>query len=200
MKKVRKLTPLTPLSTAPLKTLKTSVLGAAGEHYAMCQLLRQGFIAALAPAGVPNCDIVVTDGVGARLCAIQVKTRQEKGTDGGWHMSRKHETLTAPTLFYVFIDFGANELAAPVSYVVPSRVAADAVRESHAYWLAQPSKSGKPHRDSDVRRFVPDYTKLKQDIGRGPGWLDPYREAWAVLDTMGEAQPGSVLISADAQS
>jgi hypothetical protein len=186
MKKVRKPAHLTPLSTATLKTLKTSVLGSAGEHYAMCQLLRQGFIAALAPAGVPNCDIVVTDGVGAKLCAIQVKTRLEKGTDGGWHMSRKHETLTAPTLFYVFIDFGANELAPPVSYVVPSRVAADAVRESHATWLAKPSKSGKPHVDSDVRRFMPDYTKVGLDIGRGPGWLSPYREAWAVLGDMGD--------------
>ena len=28
----------------------TTILGAAGEHYVMCQLLRRGLIAALAPA------------------------------------------------------------------------------------------------------------------------------------------------------
>ena len=170
--------------------IKSSVLGAAGEHYAMCQLLRQGFIAALAPAGVPNCDIVVTDGIGAHLCAIQVKTRRERGTDGGWHMGRKHELLTAPTLFYVFIDFGAHETTIPVSYVVPSRVVADAVRESHATWLAKPAKSGKAHRDSEVRRFMPDYTKVKLDIGRGAGWLSGYLEAWGVLAS-GAALPTS---------
>ena len=64
----------------------TTLLGAADEHFIMCQLLRRGLIAALAPAGVPNCDIVVTDQIGDRLCAIQVKTRIEKGSDGGWHM------------------------------------------------------------------------------------------------------------------
>lgn len=54
----------------------------------MSQLLRRGLIAALAPAGVPNCDIIVTDDVGERLCAVQVKTRNSTGADGGWHMSR----------------------------------------------------------------------------------------------------------------
>ena len=33
----------------------STVLGAAGEHCVMCQLLRRGLIAALAPVGVPNC-------------------------------------------------------------------------------------------------------------------------------------------------
>ncbi len=50
----------------------STVLGAAGEHYVMCQLLRRGLIAALTPVGVPNCDIVVTDDIGDRLCAVQM--------------------------------------------------------------------------------------------------------------------------------
>ena len=41
----------------------TTLTGAAGEHFVMSELLRRGFIAALAPAGVPNCDIVVTDDI-----------------------------------------------------------------------------------------------------------------------------------------
>ena len=86
----------------------STVLGAAGEHYVMCQLLRRGLIAALAPAGVPNTDIVVTDDVGDRLCAVQVKTRQEKGTDGGWHMGAKHEKIISDALFYAIVDFGKN--------------------------------------------------------------------------------------------
>jgi hypothetical protein len=37
----------------------STILGAAGEHYVMCQLLRRNMIAALAPTGVPNADIAV---------------------------------------------------------------------------------------------------------------------------------------------
>ena len=46
---------------------RSTVLGAAGEHYVMCQLLRRGLIAALAPVGVPNTDIIVTDDIGDLL-------------------------------------------------------------------------------------------------------------------------------------
>lgn len=124
----------------------STVLGAAGEHYVMSLLLRHGFIAALAPVGVPNCDIVVTDDIGDRLCAVQVKTRVDKGSDGGWHMSRKHESISSPGLFYAFLDFGKTLTAPPVCYVVPSAVVADAVARSHATWLSQPGKPDKSAR------------------------------------------------------
>lgn len=74
----------------------------------MSELLRRGFIAALAPQGVPNTDIVVTDIEGSRLCAIQVKTRRELGSDGGWHMQAKHESIRGDRLFYCFVNFGVS--------------------------------------------------------------------------------------------
>ncbi|HEY8065135.1 MAG TPA: hypothetical protein VIF40_10480, partial [Methylosinus sp.] len=72
---------------------QSSLLGAAGEYHVISELLRRGYIAALAPQGVPNADIVVTDVEGARLCSIQVKTRRDIGSDGGWHMKAKHEDI-----------------------------------------------------------------------------------------------------------
>jgi hypothetical protein len=54
---------------------ETSLLGASGEHFIMCELLHRGYIAALASQGVPNTDIVVTDLNGHRLCTIQVKSK-----------------------------------------------------------------------------------------------------------------------------
>lgn len=85
----------------------------------MSVLLRHRFIAALAPVSVPNCDIVVTDDIGDPLCAIQVKTRVEKGSDGGWHMSEKHETISSPGLFYVFLDFGRTLTDPPRRLRIP---------------------------------------------------------------------------------
>lgn len=159
----------------------STIVGAAGEHYVMCQLLRREMIAALAPAGVPNCDIVVTDGRGDRLCAIQVKTRQDKGSDGGWHMGKKHESIQSSNLFYAFVDFGKTLTDHPTCYVVPSAVVADVIKRSHQAWLSAPGKKGQQRKDSEFRRFLPDYEKTGVMIGCGSGWLDQYREEWSVL-------------------
>ncbi|AJP71700.1 hypothetical protein TS85_07755 [Sphingomonas hengshuiensis] len=158
----------------------TSLTGAAGEHYAMSELLRRGMIAALAPAGVPNCDIVVTDEIGDRLCAVQVKTRNSTGTDGGWHMSKKHETLTSKTLFYCFVDFAMGKECGPFTYVVPAAIVAQTLAECHQAWLDQPGKRGQQRKDNDLRRFLPDYSHL--EMGKyQQGWLEPFREAWHLL-------------------
>lgn len=160
----------------------TMLLGAAGEYYIMCQFLRRGLIAALAPVGVPNADLIVTDDIGEKLCAIQVKTRIEKGTDGGWHMSKKHEDIVSENLLYVFLDFGSSLIDPPSSFIVPSAEVAAAVKESHAFWLATPGKRGQQRNDSNMRRFLPDYSKVGIEIGRSQGWLEPYREAWHLAE------------------
>jgi len=158
----------------------TSLTGAAGEHFVMSELLRRGMIAALAPAGVPNCDIVVTDDIGDRLCAVQVKTRRGKGSDRGWHMSKKHEELTSPSLFYCFVDFEMGTGEQPFTYVVPAAVVATCLAENHQIWLAQPGAKGQAHNDNEMRRFKPDYSNLGTTKYL-EGWLEPYREAWHLL-------------------
>jgi hypothetical protein len=158
----------------------TSLTGAAGEHFVMSELLRRGLIAALAPAGVPNCDIVVTDDIGDRLCAVQVKTRLGKGKDRGWHMSKKHEDLKSPSLFYCFVDFQFDEAEPPFTYVVPASVVAACLAENHQAWLAQPGARGHVRKDNDMRRFLPSYTHLATGQHED-GWLTQYREAWHLL-------------------
>lgn len=44
-----------------MKKISSMIVGAAGEHHVLSQLLRRGWIAALAPDGAPNMDILVTD-------------------------------------------------------------------------------------------------------------------------------------------
>jgi hypothetical protein len=161
----------------------TTLLGAAGEHYVMTELLRRGYIAALAPRGVPNADIVVTDVNGARLCSIQVKTRRAIGSDRGWHMKAKHEAIRTDRLFYCFVDFGKTPSDQPTVHVVPSARVAEAIRASHIKWLATPGKNGRPHKDGAMRRFLPDYERVF-GIADNPypdGWLDQYRDAWHLL-------------------
>jgi hypothetical protein len=159
----------------------SSLLGAAGEHYVMSQLLRRGLIAALAPVGVPTADIVVTDDIGDRACAVQVKTRRQIGRDGGWHMKAKHETIRGRSLFYVFLSFPNEVDQLPDAFVVPSDVVADVLTVSHQTWLAQPGRNGRAHKDGEMRRFLPNYSHLGLNEAYGVGWLDRYRNAWDLL-------------------
>ena len=168
----------------------STLLGAAGEYYVMSQLLRRGFIAALAPVGVPNADIIVTDDLGDRLCAIQVKSRRDIGADGGWHMRAKHEDICGALLFYVFVDFGRELESTPRCYVIPSQIVANVLRKSHSLYLATAGKSGRKRKDSEMRRLLPDYDRvLNQSIGHGAGWLDQYADAWKSLRTATTTPP-----------
>lgn len=59
-------------------------------------------------------------------------------------------------------------------------VVAQTLSECHQAWLAQPGKKGQPHKDNDMRRFLPGYDHLPVDSYRN-GWLSACREAWDLL-------------------
>lgn len=156
--------------------LEKSLIGPAGEHYCLAQLLRRGILAAAAPPGVPDIDLLIlsVDGQSTRA-TVQVKTRTY-GSDGGWHMKAKHERVVSDRLFYAFVDF---EPEVPVVYTVPSRKVADVLRTQHEVWLRTPGRGGRPHNDHGMRRLRPAYD-FPVD-GAEPGWMEPYREAWDLI-------------------
>jgi hypothetical protein len=167
---------------------QTSLLGSAGEHYVLCQLLRRDWVAAIAPEGVPNTDIIITDIEGNKQYAIQVKSRRNIGSAKGWHMGKKHESIISDSLIYCFVDMGDSPSDSPVTYVIPSRVVATVIKAAHAIWLKTPGKTGNKHNDSDMRRLQYDYSQTipltaDQQPKMGPGWLDQYRESWDLLNS-----------------
>ena len=174
---------------------QSTLLGAAGEHYVMSELLRRGYIAALAPQGVPNADIVVTDLEGARLCSIQVKARRDIGSDGGWHMNAKHEAARADRLFYCFVDFGKSPSDHPIVHVLPSALVSEVLQRSHRKWLATPGKNGQAHKDGSMRRLMPDYPRIfgATDNPYPKGWLDSYRDGWHLL----KLEPAAIEVAAE---
>lgn len=163
---------------------QSTLTGAAGEHYVMYRLLRMGYIAALAPKGVPNSDLIVTDVDGELTAVIQVKTKSKKNANGGWQMKSKHENLKSKNLFYCFVDDIANP---PLVYVIPSSVVAEAIETPHKIWLSTLGKNGRAHKDNDIRWLLPDYTKIvgvDNDFAKkyNHGWLEQYKENWTVLN------------------
>jgi hypothetical protein len=109
------------------------------------------------------------------IASLQVKTRTY-GADKGWHMSIKHESISEPRLFYAFVDL---EPEPPVTYIVPSGVVADVLRESHQAWLAAPGGRGQQRNDTTFRRIRPVYPDVFP--GYAEGWLDEWRERWDLL-------------------
>jgi hypothetical protein len=129
-------------------------------------------------------DIVVTDIAGDHLCAIQVKSRLDKGSDGGWHMRPKHAEFASSKLFYCFVDFGRDPMDQPKVHILPSIKVAEVISASHQAWLSNPGMKGQPRKDSSVRRLLPDYSyAYRPNPTPYPlGWLDPYRSAWHLLN------------------
>ncbi|MBL4874143.1 MAG: hypothetical protein JKY41_12345 [Rhodobacteraceae bacterium] len=170
----------------PKKTkIPSAIVGAAGEHFVMGELLRRGFIAALAPQGAPNMDILIADTFGNHLLSIQVKTRTTIGGDGGWHMSEKHEKIKGSKLLYVFVDLGKPTGESPDYFIIPAITVAKIVFETHKAWERNPGKRGQQRSQTNkMRRIRPDntssYTAEKPEYTLG--WMDSYKSAWHFLE------------------
>jgi hypothetical protein len=136
-------------------------------------LYRRGILAALAPPGVPEVDILVLDAHRKVAASIQVKTRT--GLRGrGWVMNAKNEFIGDPNLFYALVDLGPEH---PVTYIVPSAAIARVLHLDHLAFLSHPGIHGQVHKDNSVRRLLPSY---KEGVAPGveDGWLEDYREGW----------------------
>ena len=155
--------------------LTFSLVGPAGEHWVLYRLYRLGILAALAPPGVPEVDILVLDAHHQVAASIQVKTRTI-GADQGWHMQPKHESIEDPDLFYALVDLEPEH---PVTYIVPSAQVAAVLRSNQREWLSRPGAHGQAHKDSNVRRLRPKYGDLAP--GFEDGWLEPYRDGWDAI-------------------
>jgi len=62
-----------------------------------------------------------------------------------------------------------------------SEIAVDCLHTCHRAWLWVPGARGRQRNDGDMRRLLPDYSKEGQVTRFGPGWLEPHRNAWALL-------------------
>lgn len=152
--------------------IDTSLTGAAGEHLVLSRLLSRGVLAAQAPRGARKADVLVNFLDEARKpVLIQVKSRQY-GSDGGWHMSEKHESQDQEDLYFCFVDF---EPEFPTVHVIPAKVVSQVVKMDHEIWLATPGKKGQAHNPTPMRRIRP------AALGMGEGWMDQYLENWSQI-------------------
>ena len=154
-------------------------LGNIGEAWVFYQLARRGYDAVLPRMNYRGVDILATDAVG-RPFAMQVKTRAAGRKK--WMVSASAENATDPRVFYALVEL-QKEDRNPVVWIVPAALVAQFVRESHAAWLAGTKASGEPRRDNTIRNIT---DQRQENVGGlenfPPGWLDPFREAWEIIE------------------
>jgi hypothetical protein len=145
---------------------QSALIGAAGEHYVLYRLLREGVLAAPAPVGAAIADLIVFDPATMSVGAmIQVKARMGAGKRS-WRMSDKNQHFEHPRLFYALVDLAVEP---PAVFVVPSTSVKEAIAVDHEAFL---TRGG---RDSTVRRYAPPSPWLERHR------LELHRDAWAML-------------------
>ena len=158
---------------ADQKKSSNVLTGAAGEHYVLYRLFKEGILAGQPPNGVADIDLLVLDEDANIVTNLQVKTT--KGTSG-WMMGEKHEKVISDRLFYIFVNLGIDP---PECFVIPSEVVAKHCADSHRIWLATPGRNGRMHKDTSMRRITPN---LPFEVPGFPhGWMNKYKEAWSLL-------------------
>ena len=125
-------------------------IGNSGEYFVAGELERRGLTAAVPMSNTKDFDILAINRNNNNQYAIQVKTTTKKG----WILSKKNETLIDNNIIYVLVKL--KDLNPPEYHIVPSKIVAQRLRESHQAWLNTPGKNGQSHNDSDIRQFRDD--------------------------------------------
>ena len=137
--------------------LSTIQTGISGEYFVAAELSRRGYVASLTLRNTRGIDILASNRDATKSVGIQVKT--SRGSRADWMLNKKAEADLATNLFYIFVCL--PELGPPNYYVVPRKVVATFVRDSHRKWLATPGRGGRQHVDTDMRRFNDSDGKFK---------------------------------------
>lgn len=130
----------------------TVLTGVAGEYYVAAELSRRGYLASITLRNSKGVDILCSNADASKTAAIQVKAKS--GSERSWILNEKGENYYADNFFYVLINIDDDLLKHPEYTIVPSKVVADYIRESHANWLKSPKRSGEARKDTTMRKFL----------------------------------------------
>ena len=131
--------------------LDSILTGVAGEYFVAAELAKRGYIASINLKNTRGIDILASNKDASKSVGIQVKTTRYNVYY--WMLNEKAEDYYANNLFYVFVNL-KGQSQRPDFFIVPSKVVARYIKRSHKKWLKKPSKSGKKHKDTPLRKFV----------------------------------------------
>jgi hypothetical protein len=145
-----------------MPTINTNSVSLAGEFAVLSQLALRGFDANLTLGRTKSVDILVSDPKTGKMYQLEVKTNYTNTRTkpvaskifgkyiSDWIMSKKHEDIISPTLFYCFVNISKDTKHFKF-YIMPSKIVAAYVRNNHALWLEIKQSEKKQVKDSDMR-------------------------------------------------
>jgi len=146
--------------------LSNALIGIAGVHLVAAELAINGIIGTVTSRNTKGIDLLASRTDGLKNVGIQVKTT--KRGQRIWMLNEKAETLHSNDFFYVFVELGKDKSE---FYVVPSKIVAKHVKQSHQEWLKRPGRNGQKHKDQPMRNF---WIETKEDVAK-------YRRKWDIL-------------------
>lgn len=124
--------------------------GVSGEYFVAAELSRRGYIASITLRNTRGIDVLCSNEIATKQVSIQVKTTKE--SNRVWILDKKAEDFYSPSHFYVFVMLNKQEVK-PDFFIVPSKIVAKFVKESHQKWIKGKSKRVKKRKDSSMRKF-----------------------------------------------
>lgn len=147
----------------PNRINKNSV-SLAGEFAVLSQLALRGYDANMTLGNTKGVDILVSDPVANKMYQLEVKTNYQNSRNrpsnskihgkaiSGWVMSKKHESIISPNLFYCFVNI-SKDTEEFKFYIVSSKVVARYVKEQHELYQRKKKKVGATESKNNFRIF-----------------------------------------------
>ena len=159
--------------TGKVKAGEGTLVGNAGEHYVMAELLKRSAIAALAPRNAPSFDIIATKG--DKTVRVRVKTKSEQYDIWQWVIKKdgsifRNISPTGDFTVLVNLTTLTKDLA---FYVIPTAALDKTLKQNHDEWVRTPGKNGRPHDPSNKQRTL-SYKKYST-------WLAGFLHQWDLL-------------------
>lgn len=148
-----------------MDSINKNAVSIAGEFAVLSQLALKGYVANMTLGHTKSVDILVFDPRTGKLYQLEVKTNHIKDRKrpsvsrihgkfvSDWIMSKKHEDVNIPTLFYCFVNISKDTHLFKF-YIVPSKIVANYIKKEHKLWIDEKKKERKKVKyDTDMRLF-----------------------------------------------
>lgn len=160
------------------QTKNKTARGNSAQFFVAGELCRRGHSAVVTLGNTPNTDILCSNEEGTRFVHVQVKTYVPGNRTVT--VGLKAEKNFGENFIWVLAGIPSSESDTPFEYyIVPSRLVAENVSESHRRWLDEAEALGRSRKDNPVRVIsIPPSVCYN-------GWsIEQFKNRWDLIDDL----------------
>ncbi len=132
------------------KKISKNNVSVAGEFYIAYVLAKHNFIVNMTLGRTKGFDLFAQNPNGVNMTISVKSTYSSKGKN--FILNIKDETNINKYLFYAFVKLNGID-GVPEFWIVPSKIVAPLIRETHKIWKTETAKNGTPHKENKNRKF-----------------------------------------------